>query len=293
MEEKSDTSAPIAPAVENNKQSSSNRLKIATAIACLVAVCGIGFGVYGMFFNDTDKKVTNNTDANIAIDVNSDTKKETTKEVPSKMDITEVLNDKYGVKEFNDSSCGGSTMTSLFDHEEFGDKFKLGFIIEKNFFNIQEMQYNDCDGLCEYKTISYDEINKKNHLYFGNSNDLEKKDYDDLHIMGLGEAKYIEETDSFRIKYLGGLGCAYIPVGFYVNIANVEADEDAFTALASVFYLDATEATSFGEHLSNCDSSAYNCPIVDMESLKTENSIYEFKFIEEDGEYKLTGVTKK
>lgn len=281
------------PVIDSGEKKDEKGWKIATVIASVVAVCGIGFGVYGMFFNDTDKKVTNNTDANIAIDVNSDTKKETTKEIPSKKDITEVLNDKYDVKEFNNSSCGGSTMTSLFDHEEFGDKFKLGFIIKKYFFNIQEMQYNNCDGLCEYKTISYDEINEKNHLYFGNSNDLEKKDYDDLHIMGLEEAKYIEETDSFRIKYLGGLGCAYNPIGFYVNIANVEVDEDTFTALASVFYLDATEATSFGERSSNCDSSAYNCPIVDMESLKTENSIYEFKFIEEDGEYKLTGVTKR
>ena len=48
MEQNLDTSAPIAPVVENNKQNSGNGLKIATAIACIVAVCGIGFGVYGV-----------------------------------------------------------------------------------------------------------------------------------------------------------------------------------------------------------------------------------------------------
>ena len=35
------------PAVDN-QQKSGNGLKIATAIACVVAVCGIGFGIYGM-----------------------------------------------------------------------------------------------------------------------------------------------------------------------------------------------------------------------------------------------------
>ena len=34
--------------VVDDQQKSGNGLKIATAIACVVAVCGIGFGVYGM-----------------------------------------------------------------------------------------------------------------------------------------------------------------------------------------------------------------------------------------------------
>ena len=48
MEQNSDTSALIAPVAENNKQNGGSGLKITTAIACIVAVCGIGFGVYGM-----------------------------------------------------------------------------------------------------------------------------------------------------------------------------------------------------------------------------------------------------
>ena len=48
MEQNVDTGAPIAPVAENNKQNGGNGLKIATAIACVVAVCGIGFGVYGI-----------------------------------------------------------------------------------------------------------------------------------------------------------------------------------------------------------------------------------------------------
>ena len=45
--ENADTSVSAASTVEN-KQKSGKGLKIVTAIACIVAVCGIGFGVYGM-----------------------------------------------------------------------------------------------------------------------------------------------------------------------------------------------------------------------------------------------------
>ncbi|MBR2753800.1 MAG: hypothetical protein IKG26_04540 [Bacillus sp. (in: Bacteria)] len=47
MEQNAGAGVPVAPMVDN-KQKSGNGLKIATAIACVVAACGIGFGVYGM-----------------------------------------------------------------------------------------------------------------------------------------------------------------------------------------------------------------------------------------------------
>ena len=47
MEQNAGAGVSVAPMVEN-KQKSGNGLKIATAIACIAAVCGIGFGVYGM-----------------------------------------------------------------------------------------------------------------------------------------------------------------------------------------------------------------------------------------------------
>ena len=51
MELNSDAGIPMtSPAVEN-KQKGENGLKIATAIACIVAICGIGFGVYGILQN--------------------------------------------------------------------------------------------------------------------------------------------------------------------------------------------------------------------------------------------------
>ena len=52
MEQNADTGVPVVPMAEN-KQKSGNGLKIATVIACVAAVCGIGFGIYGMFFHET------------------------------------------------------------------------------------------------------------------------------------------------------------------------------------------------------------------------------------------------
>lgn len=58
MEQNADGGAPVAPMIED-KQKSGNGLKIFTAIACVVAVCGIGFGVYGMLqISDKDNRIS-------------------------------------------------------------------------------------------------------------------------------------------------------------------------------------------------------------------------------------------
>ena len=59
MEQNVDTGAPVAPMLEN-KQKSGNGLKIATVITCIVAVCGIGFGVYGLMqVSDKNSQISN------------------------------------------------------------------------------------------------------------------------------------------------------------------------------------------------------------------------------------------
>lgn len=58
MEQNNDTGAPMTPVVDDKKKNG-NGLKIATAIACVVAVCGVGFGVYGMIQSaQKDKQVS-------------------------------------------------------------------------------------------------------------------------------------------------------------------------------------------------------------------------------------------
>ena len=65
MEQNADAGVPVAPMIEN-KQKNRNGLKIATAIACVVAVCGVGFGVYGIIDANSAKKLitTKETEVN-------------------------------------------------------------------------------------------------------------------------------------------------------------------------------------------------------------------------------------
>lgn len=74
MEQNVDAGAPMMTVVDS-KQKSGNGLKIATAIACVVAVCGIGFGAYSMIqCSEKDKQVSvlktqiENTNEEIAAD---------------------------------------------------------------------------------------------------------------------------------------------------------------------------------------------------------------------------------
>ena len=60
MEQNLDTSAPTTPMAKNNKQTGGNGLKITTIVACIAAICGIGFGIYGMMqVPDKNNQISN------------------------------------------------------------------------------------------------------------------------------------------------------------------------------------------------------------------------------------------
>ena len=59
MEQNADTGVQMTPVVDDKKKNG-NGLKIATAIACIVAACGIGFGTYGMMqSSQKDNQISN------------------------------------------------------------------------------------------------------------------------------------------------------------------------------------------------------------------------------------------
>ena len=65
MEQNTNTGVPMTPTVDN-KQKSGNGLKIATAIACVAAICGIGFGVFGMIQSNSSNTEIENLKNQIA-----------------------------------------------------------------------------------------------------------------------------------------------------------------------------------------------------------------------------------
>lgn len=78
MDQNTNTGIPAMSTADNEKQKSGNGLKIITAIACVVAVCGIGFGVYGMM--QSMKK--NNQIADLKVQIKEEDGTVTTVEAP-------------------------------------------------------------------------------------------------------------------------------------------------------------------------------------------------------------------
>ena len=72
MEQNTNTGMPMTPTVDN-KQKSGNGLKIATAIACVVAACGIGFGVYGIMQSSQKDNQISNPETQLDINIDEST----------------------------------------------------------------------------------------------------------------------------------------------------------------------------------------------------------------------------
>lgn len=127
MEQNSDTSAPVTPMVEDNKQNGNNGLKIATVIAYIVAVCGIGFGVYGiMQVSNKDSQISN---LKTQIEKLETAKKDETSTISANVlaNIKTLGDSTYG---FKSSNFGNETVYAYIDSNgdlilEKGNKYTI------------------------------------------------------------------------------------------------------------------------------------------------------------------------
>ena len=289
MEQNADTGIPVAPMAEN-KQKSGNGLKIATAIACIVAVCGIGFGIYGMFFHET-KTSDDDSLKNVSATQEGDGNTIVQKELPSIETITGLLKDKY--KLFDQDSYTASVGTILSDYiyndgsEGLDDTGKLFLLVK------QEYPNPGCEDVRCHKTITYNDLNNKYHEYYGNSEDIKKGiNYTYKNIMiGVENIEYIEGDDSFEITYPNAIGGRNPSSGYYTNIVDIErVNEGSVAATAIVTKVDAENAKLYGTR--SC-LEVSECPYIDMNTLVVKSSLYEYVFVEEDGLYKLTGIVEQ
>lgn len=289
MEQNAGAGVPVAPMVEN-KQKSGNGLKIATVIACIVAVCGIGFGIYGMFFHET-KTSDDDSLKNVSVTQEGDGNTIVQKELPSIETITGLLKDKY--KLFDQDSYTSSTGTILSEYVYNEDSKGLDdagrlFLLVK-----QEYPNPGCDDVQCYKTVAYNDLNNKYHEYFGNSEDIEKGiNYTAKHPwIGVVNIEYVEEDDSFKFTYPNALGGRAVPSGYYTNIVDIErVNEGSVATIAIVTKVDAENAKLYGT--GSC-LEVFECPYIDMNTLVVKSSLYEYVFVEEDGLYKLADIVEQ
>lgn len=289
MEQNADTGAQMTSAVDK-KQKSGNGLKIATVIACVVAVCGIGFGIYGMFFHET-KTSDDDSLKNVSVTQEGDGNTIVQKELPSIETITGLLKDKY--KLFDQDSYTPSVGTILSDYiynddsEGLDDTGKLFLLVK------QEYPNPGCEDVRCHKTITYNDLNNKYHEYYGNSEDIKKGiNYTYKNIMiGVENIEYIEGDDSFEITYPNAIGGRNPSSGYYTNIIDTErVNEGSIAATAIVTKVDAENAKLYGT--GSC-LEVSECPYIDMNTLVVKSSLYEYVFVEEDGLYKLTDIVEQ
>lgn len=114
MEQNTDAGVPMTPVVDN-KQKSENGIRIVTAIACVVAACGIGFGVYGMIQNT--QKDSQISELKARIDLAEKEKNEEPSDPENENPQTLPLTDSIGFEDYSNSLI--SKIKSLGDTVQF------------------------------------------------------------------------------------------------------------------------------------------------------------------------------
>ena len=124
--------------------------------------------------------------------------------------------------------------------------------------------------------------------------EIEKKDY--LFKNAISEVIYRQEDDSFEIKFLDGLG-GMSSVEMFNKIVGIKKTENGFSATILRVDFDqaahSTDPNSIFES-SNGTTKLYNMLLSDEDknTIKESLSAYEFRFIDEEGGYKLSSIQK-
>lgn len=284
MEQDAVTATPV---VGSNKQHSGKGWRIATIVASVVAICGIGFGVYGIFFYKTGEPISDN---NETIPETQEDVSITEKNLPSVETINSLLREKYKLFDQDNFTANAGTILSDYayneDGEGLGEAGKLFLIVREEYPN------PNCNDTVCYRTVTYKDLNDKYHEYFSNSANINKGvDYTNKHIfIGVDSIKY-KEDDSFEITYPNAIGGTLPSIGYYTNIVDTERNSDGdIVAMAIVTKVDAENAKLYGT--AGC-LEAFECPYINMKTIKVGSSLYRYVFVEEDGIYKLTDIVKR
>lgn len=289
MDQNADAGVPITPAVEN-KQKGGKGLKITTAIACIVAVCGIGFGVYGMIqSSQKDSEIAKLKEGNPTQNTVDQDDITGTNADENAMSVTEAekILAKY-IGEGNSTMAYGlnasyNTFTSDFNSQQ--EAFLTYSSIsnnEKETVSCVEERYEKGD--CTGKSISYDLMSEKYQSLFGDFSSIEKKNYTFQNFFYL---VYDDSINAYREFILPGGG--YSPVVAAHKVASVKkAGEKMVVSLI------------FAELNTDVEVAAGICGPTSLSGVTDDTlnemvgsmSIYEFTLSPYNGSYVLTGVEK-
>lgn len=292
MEQNADTETLKTPVVEKG-QRNGNGLKIATAIACVVAVCGIGFGVYGMVqSSQKDTEITKLKEGNptqniVDQDDNTDTNVD-----GNAISVTEAekILAKY-IGEGNSTMAYGlnasyNTFTSDFNSQQ--EAFLAYSSIsdnEKETVSCIEERYENGD--CTGKSISYDLMSEKYQSLFGDYSSIEKKNYAFQNFFYL---VYDDSINAYREFILSGGG--YSPVVAAHKVASVKKAGEKM--VVSLIFAELNTDVEVAAGICGPTSLSGELGVTDdtLNEMVNSMSIYEFTLSPYNGSYVLTGVEK-
>lgn len=214
--------------------------------------------------------------------------------LPTVAEVRRLLSEKYKFKEEGGGDLCFSRESIACGMDDFSQESKIQYTI----FNIDDSKYtistsND-DSPLIVKSIKYEELNNQFKNFFGSTEEIEKKDY--LFKNAISEVIYRQEDDSFEIKFLDGLG-GMSSVEMFNKIVEIKKTENGFSATILRVDFDqaahSTDPNSIFES-SNGTTKFYNMLLSDEDknTIKESLSAYEFRFIDEEGEYKLSSIRK-
>lgn len=214
--------------------------------------------------------------------------------LPTVAEVRRLLSEKYKFKEEGVGDLCFSRESIACGMDDFSQESKIQYTI----FNIDDSKYtistsNDGSPLI-VKSIKYEELNNQFKDFFGSTEEIEKKDY--LFKNAISEVIYRQEDDSFEIKFLDGLG-GMSSVEMFNKIVGIKKTENGFSATILRVDFDqaahSTDPNSIFES-SNGTTKLYNMLLSDEDknTIKESLSAYEFRFIDEEGGYKLSSIQK-
>jgi hypothetical protein len=293
MDQNTDTGVPVTPVVNNKQKSGNGGSKIATAIACVLAACGIGFGVYSMLQSlqkDSEisklkeGKLTQNTadqDDNADVNVGGNALSVTEAEKILSKYIGEgnstmairfnALYDTF-TSDFNSQQKAFLTYSSISDNE-------------KEAVSCVEERYEK--GECTGKSIGYNLMSEKYQSLFGDYSFIEKKNYafqDFFYLV------YDDNISAYREFILPGGGSSPV-VATHKVVSVKKADEKM---VVSLIFSELDTDIKVAAGICGPTSLSGGLGVTDdaISEMVDSMSIYEFTLSPYNGSYVLTDVKK-
>lgn len=221
------------------------------------------------------------------------TTESTTEEIsssPTTAEVAKFLEEKFNYKNEESTLCYNDRIACFM--ENLDDSSKIQIAIYQASDDLFSNERNPDDQPFILRNIKYDDLNNLYKSYFGNDQNIEKKDYSFTgFLLGM---KYLPEDNSFDIQFADGLG-GTSPARIFSKVVDVYKNTEGFSAtIVSVgaSYGVETEEEPIVRYQDYSQKYALSIPGEVIDDIKESLSAYKFNFIEEDGGYKLISIEK-